>query len=188
MVVEVTKRLVNVDEYYKMAEVGILKPTDHVELIYGEIYEMSPIGSKHASVVKSLARLFNKLFENEYTIGIQDPVRLNQESEPEPDISILKYRDDYYANAHPVPNDILAIIEVADSTIKYDKKVKAPLYAYHSIPVYWIIDIENGVIEVLTNPIGDKYDDKKVYHSGDELILIEKKIEFNEIFISNKTS
>lgn len=183
MAVSVAKRLINVDEYYKMAEVGILKPTDRVELIHGEIYNMSPIGSKHAGVVNKLAKLLNEIFRDEAIVGIQNPVRLSTDSEPEPDISILKFKDDYYVNAHPNPKEILAIIEVADSTIKYDKEVKAPLYASHDIPVYWIIDLENSVIEVLTNPVNDLYLEKKPYHSGDELTLLGKKVKFDNIII-----
>ena len=187
MAVAVAKRLINVDEYYKMAEVGILKPTDHVELIYGEIYNMSPIGSKHAGIVKKSAKLFNELFKNEVILGIQNPVRLSIDSEPEPDISILKYKAHFYMNAHPSPKDILAIIEVTDSTIKYDKEVKAPLYASHGIPIYWIIDIEHSVIEVLTNLVNDIYIDKKIYHSGDELTLLGKRMRFDDIMISDKS-
>jgi len=185
MATEVAKRLVNVDEYYKMAEVGILKPTDHVELIHGEIYEMSPIGSKHAGVINRLSRLFNELFENKVVIAVQNPIRLKDKSEPEPDISILKIREDFYTNAHPTPKDILAIIEVADSTIKYDREVKAPLYASHGIPVYWIIDIENDVIEILCKPVGNIYLEKKKFHTDDILTLFDKRIAFNDILITS---
>ncbi|MEO1256545.1 MAG: Uma2 family endonuclease, partial [Bacteroidota bacterium] len=117
MNVEVTKRALSVDEYYKMAQVGILKPSDRVELIQGEIIEMSPVGSKHASIVKRLARMINIWFEDKVTVGVQDPVRLNDESEPEPDISILKYRADDYLYSHPSPEDVLSIIVVSDTSI-----------------------------------------------------------------------
>ena len=185
MSAEVAKRLVNVEEYYKMAEVGILQPSDHVELIRGEIYTMSPIGSKHAGIVKRLTKLLNDLFRDEVILGVQDPIRLSDENEPEPDISILKYREDYYINGHPTPKDILAIIEVADSSIKYDKEVKIPLYASHGIPVYWIVDIENDMIEVLSNPIEGSYNEKKVYSSGDVLTLLGKRLQFKDIIILN---
>lgn len=176
MVTEVAKRLINVDEYYKMAEVGILKPGDRVELIHGEIYEMSPVGSKHASVVKRLARVLNELFSSQAVIGIQDPVRLDLQNEPEPDISILRHRSDDYASKHPEPNDVLAIIEVSDSTINYDREVKKPLYASCGIPVYWIIDVKNGLIEVYLNPDGSTYSEQHIYASGDRIPLLDKAI------------
>lgn len=186
MPVEVAKKLVNINEYYKMAEVGILKPTGHFELIHGEIYEMSPTRSKHAAIVNKLTNFLNEVLRNEAIIGIQNPVRLNTDSEPEPDISILNYKDDYYTNAHPIPKDILAIIEVSDSTIKYDREVKAPLYASHGIPVYWIVDNDNNKIEILTNPVNDIYLDSKVYHAGDKLTLLDIELEFEDIIILEK--
>jgi len=187
MVSAVAKRLINVEEYYKMAEVGILKPTDRVELIHGEIYDMSPIGSRHASIVDKLAKILNNLFEEEAIIGIQRPVRLGGNNEPEPDVAILKYKSDYYVAAHPGPKDIQAIIEVADSSIKHDKEVKAPLYASHGIPVYWIIDIENNCIEVNTNPKESEYTANQIFQTGDEISLLEKGLKVNEIIVQAKT-
>jgi Uma2 family endonuclease len=166
-----------------MAEVGILKPADRVELIHGEIYQMSPIGSKHAAVVKKLASLLNELFRNKLIIGIQDPVRLDSVSEPEPDISILNYRIDYYSEEHPGASDINAILEVSDTTIKYDREVKMSLYASYEIPVYWIIDIEKHLIEVYTKPKGLNYAEKKVYNLEDSIPLLEKLIQVSDIFI-----
>jgi Uma2 family endonuclease len=176
MATEVMKRLINVDEYYKMAEVGILKPGDRVELINGEIYEMSPIGSRHGSVVKTLAMILNEIFKGEAVIGIQDPVRLDESNEPEPDISILKYRADFYSQAHPGAHDILAIIEVADSSLRHDKQVKMPLYANYDIPAYWIIDIATKQITVHLDPVGNSYSSQQVYGIGDEIVLLGKTI------------
>jgi Uma2 family endonuclease len=176
MATEVMKRLINVDEYYKMAEVGILKPGDRVELINGEIYEMSPIGSRHGSVVKTLAMILNEIFKGEAVIGIQDPVRLDESNEPEPDISILKYRADFYSQAHPGAHDILAIIEVADSSLRHDKQVKMPLYANYGIPAYWIIEIATKQITVHLDPVGNSYSSQRVYGIGDEIALLGKTI------------
>jgi Uma2 family endonuclease len=176
MATEVMKRLINVDEYYKMAEVGILKPGDRVELINGEIYEMSPIGSRHGSVVKKLAMILNEIFKGEAVIGIQDPVRLDESNEPEPDISILKYRADFYSQAHPGAHDILAIIEVADSSLRHDKQVKMPLYANYGIPAYWIIEIATKQITVHLDPVGNSYSSQRVYGIGDEIALLGKTI------------
>jgi Uma2 family endonuclease len=176
MATEVMKRLINVDEYYKMAEVGILKPGDRVELINGEIYEMSPIGSKHAAVVDRLTRLLNKRFTDDVIIRTQSPIGIDSSNEPEPDISILKYRADFYSQAHPGAHDILAIIEVADSSLRHDKQVKMPLYANYGIPAYWIIDIATKQITVHLDPVGNSYSSQQVYGIGDEIVLLGKTI------------
>ncbi len=152
MTIEVVKRLINVEEYYRMAEVGILKPDDRVELINGEIFERSPIGSRHAAIVDRLARLLNQSLQRKVNVRVQNPVRLDINNEPEPDIAILKYKADDYSSAHPVPSDVLAIIEVADSSVRFDREVKAPLYAGNAISEYWIIDMDNNRIEVFSNP------------------------------------
>lgn len=181
MATEVMKRLINVDEYYKMAEVGILKPGDRVELINGEIYEMSPIGSKHAAIVDRLARILNKLFSDTATIRVQNPVRIDGNNEPEPDISILKYRADDYSQAHPGAHDILAIIEVADSSLRHDKQVKMPLYANYGIPEYWIIEIATKQITVHLDPVGNSYSSQRVYGIGDEIALLRKTIVVSDL-------
>ena len=181
MATEVMKRLINVDEYYKMAEVGILKPGDRVELINGEIYEMSPIGSKHGSVVKKLAMILNEILKGQVVIGIQDPVRLDESNEPEPDISILKYRADFYSQAHPGPLDLLAIIEVADSSLRHDRQVKLPLYAFYGVPEYWIIDITTKQITVHLGPVGNGYSSQRKFGIGDEIILLGKTIVVSDL-------
>ena len=183
MATAVVKRLINVEEYYKMAEVGILKPDDRVELINGEIFEMSPIGSRHAAIVNKLAGLLNELFKGKAVIGVQVPVRINYNNEPEPDIALLQYRPDYYASEHPVPADALAIIEVAGSSISFDREVKTPLYAFHSIPEYWIIDLENNQIEVFTKPKDGTYSETQIYRAGDEVMLMGKNLSVKEMLI-----
>jgi len=179
----VVKRLINVEEYYKMAEVGILKPDDRLELINGEIFKMSPIGSNHAGIVNKLGSLLNELFKNIAVIGVQNPVRMDYKNEPEPDISVLKYRSDFYTSAHPEPADVLAIIEVAGSSISFDKEVKAPLYALHSIPEYWIIDLENNRIEVHSKPNEGIYSEAQLFLPGDEVSLLDKKLLVNDVLI-----
>ncbi|MBD3628592.1 Uma2 family endonuclease [Cyclobacterium sp.] len=183
MATEVVKRLINVDEYHKMAEMGILKPDDRLELIQGEIYEMSPIGSKQAGIVNKLASLLNELFKNKAVVGVQNPVQIDDRNEPEPDICLLKYRPDFYASAHPVPADVLAIIEVSDASIRFDKDVKLPLYATHRIPEYWIIDLDNNWIEVHTNPKKGSYASIQRYLPGEEISLMEQRLSVNELLI-----
>ena len=166
-----------------MAEIGILKPGDRLELINGEIYEMTPKESKHAAIVNKLAMLLNDGIEERAIIRIQNPVRLDYKNEPEPDISILEYRADFYTSTHPVPADVLAIIEVSNASIKFDKEVKAPLYALHSIPKYWSLDLENNTIEVRSNPKEGTYSETQVYMPGDDVNLLDKKLSVNDVLI-----
>ena len=183
MVTEVVKRLINVDEYYKISEVGILKSDDHVELINGEIFQMSPIGSRHAAIVDRLARKLNQLLPDQITVRVKNPIRFDRNNEPEPDISLLKYKADDYASAHPVPADVLALFEVAGSSIRFDKEVKAPLYATHGIREYWIIDLDTNQIEVFSKPEGDAYTETRIYRPGDEVPLMGKELSVKELLI-----
>jgi len=183
MATEVVKRLINVDEYYKMAEVGILKAEEPVELIHGEIFQMSPIGSRHAAIVDRLARKLNQLLSNQINIRVQNPIRLDINNEPEPDISLLKHKADDYASSHPGPADVLALFEIAGSSIRFDKEVKAPLYAAHGIPECWIIDLENNQIEFLSKPQGDSYTETRVFVLGDEVWLMGKRFSVKALLI-----
>lgn len=181
MATEVAKRLINVDEYYKMAEVGILKPGDRVELINGEIYEMSPVSSRHGSIVKKLGKLLNSLFGDSVLIGVQDPIGIDQHNEPEPDISILKFREDFYSSAHPGPADVLMVIEVAGSSLKLDRETKKPLYASCGIPEYWIVELDAKAIEVYTYPDGKDYSSHQRLRPGDSISLLGRDIEVKEL-------
>ena len=134
-----------------------------VELIDGEIYNMSPINSPHSGTVKWLNRLLNRLLGDEFIISIQDPITLNSLSEPEPDVAILKMREDFYTDSHPQPEDVLLLIEVADTSLEKDKRVKLPNYAQAGISEVWIMDINEQCIEVYTHPREDTYRNKSTY-------------------------
>ncbi len=168
---QVAKRLISVEEYHKMAEVGILKPDDRVELINGEIITMSPVGSPHASSVKRITALFFNVLMGKVTIGVQDPIQLSNYSEPEPDISILKYRPDFYEKNHPAAVDIYWVIEVAHSTLGYDRDYKVPFYAASDVQECWVVDVENKVLEVYRELSKGKYQSKEIYKSGDVVKL-----------------
>lgn len=155
--VERRKRLFTVADYHRMAEYGILGGNERVELIEGEIIEMNPIGSPHAACVKRLTRLLVRAAGDRAIVGIQDPVQLGDLSEPQPDIALLKPRSDFYGDAHPGPEDILLLVEVADSTLAYDRNRKLPLYARSGVPEAWIVDLESRVIEVYRNPSSEGY-------------------------------
>ena len=165
------KRLLSVKEYHKMGEVGILAPDDRLELINGEIIKMSPLNSKHTSHVKRITALFYRLLDGQVTISIQDPVELNDYSEPEPDIAVLKFREDFYAEKHPLPVDVILLVEVADSTVVTDKKVKMPLYAKSGIPELWIVNLQENVIEVYKDNEGGVFKTQKSFKKGDTLPL-----------------
>ncbi len=141
MSIQPQKRLFSVVEYQKMAEVGIL-PEHGVELINGEIFEKSPKSSKHVKTVTKLNRLLGVLVDDEAIISIHNPIIAGNNSEPEPDVAILKNRSDFYENELPHSEDVLLIIEVADTSFYYDSTIKLPLYASSGIPECWIIDLE----------------------------------------------
>ena len=146
-----------VADYHKMAEVGLLAEDTPVELINGEIVEMVPIGSRHSSKVKQLIDLLSLPLHDKAILSVQDPIRLGEHSEPEPDIAILRRKQDYYASAHPTSQDVLLLLEVSDTTTRYDREVKIPLYACHGIPEVWLLDLQQQCLEIYLSPEQGKY-------------------------------
>ncbi|PYT08764.1 MAG: Uma2 family endonuclease [Acidobacteria bacterium] len=157
MSVQYHKRYFNVDEYYRMAEVGLLSEDDRVELIEGEIIEMSPIASTHGGTVKRSSNFLNRKLGDVVIVSVQDPIRLDDFSEPQPDLALLKPRKDFYSKAHPIAEDVLVVIEVADTSLAYDRNVKLPLYARAGIPESWLIVLAKEVIEIHSQPRNGKY-------------------------------
>jgi Uma2 family endonuclease len=157
MSVQIVRRHFNVTEYYRMAAAGVLSENDRVELIEGEIVEMNPIGSRHAACVGRLTEFLGRLVGGEAIVWVQNPVQVNDYSEPLPDVTLLKRRDDFYAQANPQPSDVLLIIEVADSSVEYDRDIKVPLYAGAAIPEVWLVNLPQETIEIYTQPVGDAY-------------------------------
>ena len=165
--VEVTRHRFTVDDYYRMGEVGILGPDERLELICGEIVEMVPIGSLHASVVERLANLLRRgLSDDEAMIRGRNPIHLDNSSEPQPDIVLVKPKPDFYRDAHPLPSDVLLLIEVSDSTLAFDRLVKLPLYAQAGIPEVWIVDLAGETVEVNRQPGPDGYASQTVVARG----------------------
>lgn len=157
MAVQVLRRRFTVEEYHQMGQAGILNKEDRVELLEGEIVEMAPIGSRHQATVDRLNWLFSGRAADAAVVRVQGPVRVAGDSEPQPDILLLRSRADFYAAAHPGPADVILLVEVSDSSIEYDREVKLPLYARHGIPEVWIVDLDKEVIEVYTDPTVDGY-------------------------------
>ena len=152
-------------EYHLMAEVGILTPEDKVELIQGEIITMSPVGLKHAATIKRFNSLLTYQLQNQAIIGVQDPIQLDNLSEPQPDISLLKMRSDFYESSIPTAQDILALIEVSDSTIKYDLEVKLPLYGSNNIPEIWLVNLNDQSLTIYRNPEKGYYQNQQILGS-----------------------
>jgi Uma2 family endonuclease len=142
----------SIEDYHRMGRAGILREDSRIELIEGELIDMAPIGSLHASVVSTLSMLFARQVGELAIVSTQNPVSLPPDNEPQPDITLLKPRPDRYRNALPLAADVLLIIEVADTTVEYDREIKLPLYAQHGIPEVWLVDLQGGILEIYLEP------------------------------------
>ena len=143
-----------------MGENGTLAPDARVELIDGEIIDMTPIGTRHQGIVLKLNRLLGRAVGDRAIVGVQSPIELSDRSEPEPDLTLLRPRDDFYMHALPLTSEVMLAIEVADSTLPYDRNVKRPLYARHGVPEYWLIDVNGGRILTFRKPRDGRYADE----------------------------
>lgn len=160
------RHVITADKYELMVEAGAFTG-DRVELMLGEIFDMSPIGSAHQACVNRLNRAFASLFvRGEAIVQVRGSIRLDELSEPQPDVALLKPRDDYYAGAHPTPRDVLLVVEVADSSIRYDRLTKMPVYAAAGIPEAWLVDLHARVIEVSTGPSARGYREMVEFKPG----------------------
>jgi Uma2 family endonuclease len=153
----VKRRPITVSEYHRMGEVGILGEPDRVELIEGELVAMSPIGSYHTGTVNKLNHSLVHAVGDHAIVSVQNPVRLDDHSEPQPDFALLRPRPDFYQDAVARPGDVLLLIEVADSSLNYDRIVKRALYARHTIAEFWIVDLTAGEVEICRDPGPDGY-------------------------------
>ncbi len=168
----VLKRLFTVKEYYQMAESGIIANGERVELIRGEIIKMSPIGRRHAACVDFCNYILAHKLGTGVIIRVQNPLSLDNTSEPEPDLMILRYRDDFYRSGHPHPSDVLLLIEVADSTIDSDRSLKIPVYAEDGITEVWLVDINGDCIEVYRHPTANGYQEILKFYRGQNLSIL----------------
>jgi len=169
MSVDMVRRLFTVEEYRHMAEAGILTANDRVELIEGEVVEMTPIGSRHAACVAGLAQLLSVRVQDRARVWPQNPVKISVYSEPQPDVALLRPRAVPYRDAGPTAADVLLIIEVADRSLTRDRRVKIPLYAMAGIPEVWIVDLEGGSVEVYTAPTPTNYSSVSQYRRGESV-------------------
>jgi Uma2 family endonuclease len=169
----------NLEQYHLMSSAGFFADGggthtegNRYELIDGEIIAMSPIGKKHGACVNRLLKVLEKKLGDRMILSIQNSISIPDKSQPQPDLAILKYRDDFYAEALPTPSDIFLIIEVTDSTIDYDVKIKAPLYAAAGISELWIFDVHNKIITGFTQPSVIGYKLIQLYAPNDSLTML----------------
>ena len=152
MVTEPRRRLFDVDEFHRMGEAGILREEPRVELVHGEIIERPPIGPEHLGRVNRLNRVLVTRLAGRAVISPQNPLLLGRRSEPQPDIVVLRPRDDDYMTRLPRTEDVLLVIEVADSSFAYDRIVKRELYGSAGLPEYWLLDVNGRALEVYRGP------------------------------------
>ena len=148
---------ITVDHYYRMAEAGLFEEDARVELIEGEIVDMPPIGSRHAGKASRVADLLAEDIGGRTIVRTQWPVRLSDDLEVQPDITVVKLRDDYYESRHPTAADVLLLIEVSDATLRHDRDFKARLYARCGIPELWIVDLQADLIHFHGVPVAGRY-------------------------------
>jgi Uma2 family endonuclease len=166
---EPKKRLFTVDDCYRMAEVGILSPDERVELIWGELLEMSPIGPRHGAAVDGANRAFVRLAGDDAIVRVQGTVVLDRFAAPLPDLVLLRPRDDFYVTKNPGGADILLVVEVADSSLDYDTRVKTALYAILGVQEYWVADLQNDQLIVHQDPAGDAYRSVRMIERGEKI-------------------
>ncbi len=152
-----TRRRFSVEEYYCMGEAGILKPDERTELIHGEIFVMPPIGSGHAAGESRAVRSFHRRLGDRAIVRGQNPIRLPDGSEPQPDIVLAHPRADHYRTAHPRPGDVFLVVEVCDPSLQHDRDIKVPLYAQAGIPETWLMNLPDDRIEVYRDPAPEGY-------------------------------
>jgi Uma2 family endonuclease len=167
------RHLTDITEWHKMGEAGIFSPGSRLELINGEILEMFPIGCNHSGHLKRITHILTPRVNKMAIASVHSALQLNDLSEPEPDFMLLKPREDFYSAQHPTADDVLLLIEVADSSLEYDLNHKLRLYALHNIPEYWLLNLNDSCLEVYRRPQGETYEEKTTLRSGDSITLLQ---------------
>jgi Uma2 family endonuclease len=166
MVLEPTRYLFRVEDYERAWQLGVFGDDARVELIEGDVYYMTPIGPPHASCVRALNALLQRALGERAVVDVQNPSRISDLSEPEPDLAVLRPGLDRYRDRHPQPADILLLVEVSDTTLAFDRNRKAPMYARARVPEVWIVDIGGGAVEVHREPGPEGYQVVERHGSG----------------------
>ena len=171
-----TAKRFTIDEYHRLAELGFFHEDDRIELIRGEIIQMAAKGTPHATCCSNLLEELAGLLRGRAKLRCQDPITLPSKSEPEPDFAILRIRGDNYLSAHPNPADVLLLIEIADSTLKYDQETKLSIYSESEISDYWIFNLVNNYLEAYSEPYQDLqgnfgYQVKRIFLPNQTIVL-----------------
>jgi Uma2 family endonuclease len=172
MAVGLIKRPLTVEQFNRMIASGIIPENDRVELVDGDIVEMAPIGVRHASYVSRVVDVLHGVVPAEMMVWVQNPVELSPLTRVEPDVTLVRRRADYYVSRLPRPEDILLVVEVADTSLEADRAVKIPAYAKASVPEAWLVDAATNRIEVFRTPSAEGYRERRVVAPGDELSLV----------------
>jgi len=167
----VLKRLFTVEEFHQMAEAGLFGEDDRLELLDGEIVQMPPIGRRHASCVARLTELFGERCRPVAIVNVQNPLVLSGGTELYPDIALLVRRSDFYSESLPQAGDVLLVVEVADTTGDYDRRIKVPLYARAGVAEVWVVDLRERAVDVYTHPAGDAYRTRRRVEPGELLAI-----------------
>jgi Uma2 family endonuclease len=171
MTLELTRHCFTISDYDRMIEAGILDEDDRVELIEGEIIEMTPIGHRHAACVKRLNSYLGRALGVDAIIGVQDPVHLGERSQPQPDLSVLRPSPNFYASAHPTAEDIFLLVEVSESSARIDRQIKVPLYARQAVADVWIVDVDDNSVTVYRDPTPTGYISVRATRRGETLTM-----------------
>ncbi|MBI3980085.1 MAG: Uma2 family endonuclease [Chloroflexi bacterium] len=169
MTVQPTRRRFSVDEYRQMARSGILGEDDRVELIDGEIIEMAPIGHRHQRCVIALTHLFTERLGRRALVSVQGPIRLSDYTEPQPDVVLLRPGPDLYVSGHPGPDDVFLIVEVAETSSRFDRRVKIPRYGRSGVPECWLVELDKQTVTVYGNPTATGYRTAQTMRRGQTL-------------------
>lgn len=169
MTAQVQYRLLSVGEVEQMVKSGILTEDDKIELIKGQLINMSPPGARHVASVNRLNTNFASQLQGRSIISIQNPIQLPPFSQPEPDAALLRPRDDYYVDAHPTAQDVLLLIEVADSSLNYDQDTKLPVYAAADVSEVWIFSLQDGWLDCYRHPSANGYRIRERFFPGDSV-------------------
>jgi Uma2 family endonuclease len=157
---------IDVDAFHRMIETGILAADARVELIQGEMLDMAPIGNKHVAIVNRLTQHMVQACVGRAIVAIQQSLQLDRHSEPQPDVAVLKARADFYENKHASAADVFLLVEVSDSSLRYDREIKIPLYAQFGVPEVWLIDVQARRLTCLREPAQGRYTSSVVMNSG----------------------
>jgi Uma2 family endonuclease len=158
----------SVKDYYRMAETGVLRPDARVELLEGRIIDMSPIGPFHGGVTNYLNKLFTAAARGRWLTSVQNPLHLDDQSEPQPDLMLLKPAADFYRKRHPEPEEVFLLVEVSDTTLEFDRAEKLPAYGRAGVAEVWIVDLNHGTIEVYREAHFTGYSSKTILRAGEQ--------------------